>query len=819
MGNEASLEGEGLPEGLTAAAAAAAAAAGEGDGGAGSTLHTMIPAGMEADLSQLSEEERRQIAAVMSRAQGLPKGNVPPAAAEPPSMQRKPEFDTSHHPKQPGKPPDPGRPGQPTLSKSRTTDTLRTEQKSPGRSPSTTSLRESKSRMDFKEEQKSSIMPSFLTDSNPLSAVSSVVNKFNPFDLISDSDVSQEEATRKQKAAQKEQGKPEGITKSASQQQSPKRITKLQGPPKATSQQAGTTKSIPPQQPGKTKPQSLGTGKTTQALGPAEEEASQSEQAKPQLQQRGPTKSQPDPAKSDPAKSVPQGPSKILSQQPGPTKLPSQQPDPAKPPVQQSGPTKPLTQQPGPTKPPTQQPGPSKPPTQQPGPSKPPTQQPGPTKLPTPQTGASKTLTQQPGTTKPSTQQPGPSKTPTQQPGTMKPPAQQLGPTKPPPQQPGPTKPLGQQTTKPSSQQAEPGKPLQPQSTSSPSTALTSAQVPPKTFCPLCTTTELLLHTPEKANYNTCTQCQTTVCSLCGFSPPHITEVKEWLCLNCQMQRALGGDLAPVPSTPQQKQKVSPVVTASSVTKPAPPSHQTSLKKDVTPKPDLSKPPEIKKPPLLTKQPSIPGSPPAKAKQPSPRESVTQPTPHPEPSLKSEQAKAPMADDKPKQPKIQKPTADVVASSLAAAKPDLPGSKIQSQVQEKTAQPPKTDSAKSTQIIPPGGDKEVPPDSKGPSRTPSDSKLISQPGVISESKSQKQVDPIQKKEDPKKAQTKMSPKPEPSKCQKDLLLSQAQSLVLDNPHLYPSSPQRLKSIQEGSVLIWEVSQMPPNHSPQLPKRR
>lgn len=90
MGNEASLEGEGLPEGL---AAAAAAAAGGGAGGAGSPLHTVIPAGMEADLSQLSEEERRQIAAVMSRAQGLPKGSVTPAAAEPPSMHRHAQHD------------------------------------------------------------------------------------------------------------------------------------------------------------------------------------------------------------------------------------------------------------------------------------------------------------------------------------------------------------------------------------------------------------------------------------------------------------------------------------------------------------------------------------------------------------------------------------------------------------------------------------------------------------------------------------------------------------------------------------------------------
>lgn len=90
MGNEASLEGEGLPEGL---AAAAAAAAGGGAGGTGSPLRAAIPAGMEADLSRLSEEERRQIAAVMSRAQGLPKGSVPAAAAEPPSMHRHAQHD------------------------------------------------------------------------------------------------------------------------------------------------------------------------------------------------------------------------------------------------------------------------------------------------------------------------------------------------------------------------------------------------------------------------------------------------------------------------------------------------------------------------------------------------------------------------------------------------------------------------------------------------------------------------------------------------------------------------------------------------------
>uniref|UniRef100_A0A8D0GHG3 Zinc finger piccolo-type domain-containing protein n=1 Tax=Sphenodon punctatus TaxID=8508 RepID=A0A8D0GHG3_SPHPU len=403
MGNEASLEGgeglAGLPE--EGAGAAAAAAAGDG-GGQGPPLHPLISAGMEADLSQLSSEERRQIAAVMSRAQGLPKGNLPgTTSAEPPPMQRHPEFDTSHYSRQPGKPPDPG---PPSLSKSRTVDTLKTEQRSPGRSPSTTSLRESRSRTDFKEDQKPSMMSSFLSDANPFGAVSSVVNKFNPFDLISDSDAGQEESNKKQKAVQKEQAKPE--------------------------QQKGPTKQTTPQQ-----------------------------SPKPTAQQQG----SPDAAKAS-----------------------FQAPAPTKPSVQQTGPGKQPSQQPG------QQAGSPKPSSQQAGPTKPPSQQAGPAK-------------------QPSSQQVGSMKQPLQHPGPAKPSPQQAGPVKQPSQHPGPTKPSGQQPG-PEKQQAAVSRPAD--------------SVPKKTFCPLCTTTELLLHTPEKANYNTCTQCQTVVCSLCGFNPnPHITEV------------------------------------------------------------------------------------------------------------------------------------------------------------------------------------------------------------------------------------------------------------------------------------------------------
>uniref|UniRef100_A0A2K6UNU8 Zinc finger piccolo-type domain-containing protein n=1 Tax=Saimiri boliviensis boliviensis TaxID=39432 RepID=A0A2K6UNU8_SAIBB len=609
MGNEASLEGEGLPEGLV------------GPHGAGSPSHAVIPAGMEADLSQLSEEERRQIAAVMSRAQGLPKESVPPAAAESPSMHRKQELDSSHPPKQSGRPPDPGRPAQPGLSKSRTTDTFRSEQKLPGRSPSAISLKESKSRTDFKEEHKSSMMPGFLSEVNPLSAVSSVVNKFNPFDLISDSETSQEETTKKQKVVQKEQGKPEGISKPPSQQQSPKPVPKQQGPGKDPLQQDGPPKSVSSQQPEKIKSQPPGTGKPIQ--GPAQ--TPQTDQVKLSLQRDAskPQTKQADIVRGESVKPSLQSPSKPPIQQPSPRKPPAQQPGPeksqagpAKPPAQPPGLTKPLAQQPGTVKPPVQPPGTTKPPAQPLGPAKPPAQQtgsekpsleqpgpkalaqppgvgktpaqqPGPAKPPTQQVGTPKPVAQQPGLqspakasgpTKTPVKQPGPEKTPAQQAGPAKPSAQQTGPTKPPsqlpgpakppPQQPGSAKPLPQQpssakpllqqpgsaklpsqqpgSAKPSAQQPSPAKPSAQQSvkpvsqtgsakplqppTMSPSAKQPLSQGLPKTICPLCNTTELLLHVPEKANFNKCTECQTTVCSLCGFNPnPHLTEVSAFI--------------------------------------------------------------------------------------------------------------------------------------------------------------------------------------------------------------------------------------------------------------------------------------------------
>ena len=56
-----------------------------------------------------------------------------------------------------------------------------------------------------------------------------------------------------------------------------------------------------------------------------------------------------------------------------------------------------------------------------------------------------------------------------------------------------------------------------------------ASQAPPaatKSSCPLCKV-DLNIGSKDPPNYNTCTECKTTVCNLCGFNPmPHLTEVK-----------------------------------------------------------------------------------------------------------------------------------------------------------------------------------------------------------------------------------------------------------------------------------------------------
>ncbi|XP_069706151.1 protein piccolo [Phaenicophaeus curvirostris] len=675
-----------------------------------------------------------------------PWGRAPVHGAEPARFPRPArlaphsELDTSHHPRQPSKPPDPG---PPSLSKSRTVDVLKTEQRAPGRSPSSISLRESKSRTDLKEDQKPSMMPSFLSEANPLSAVTSVVNKFNPFDLISDSDSAHEEAGKKQKATQKEQGKPEeqrGLAKHPAQQQSPKLAVQQQGPVRPTPQQTESSKPVPQQQ-------QPGEPKQAQKPSPGHPADSKQEQARQPSQTRGPQKSQPQ--QSETTKPVQQQASAKPS--PGPTKPSPQQSDNARTSSQAPPSTKPSSQQPGPVKQPSQQParqgGPAKPSSQQAGPPKQPSQQPGPEKPSAQQTGPTKQPSQ-PGPGKPPPQQAGPVKQVLPQAGPTKPSSQTAGAAKPPAQQPG--------FTKPPSQQPESEKPSEQKQAGATQPA---ESTPKKTFCPLCTTTELLLHAPEKANYNTCTQCHTVVCSLCGFNPnPHITEIKEWLCLNCQMQRALGGDLAPghgpgpQPPPPKQKTPVPP-----STAKPLP-QPQPVQKKDASPKPDPSQLAESKKTLPQKKQPSLPGSPPVKSKQ--PRAEPAEISQQIDPAPKSDQAKPTQAEDKQNQSTIQKPTTDSVPTSAAPGpKQDSAGPKPPPTQQEVTDSS-KPEPAKPSQDTHSAADK---PDSKPfpqVSRQKSDPKLVSQPGARPDAKTQKTVQPAQTKDDPKKLQTKLSPKPD-----------------------------------------------------------
>eukprot|EP00063_Salmo_salar_P029144 XP_014003979.1 PREDICTED: protein piccolo-like isoform X4 [Salmo salar] len=109
-----------------------------------------------------------------------------------------------------------------------------------------------------------------------------------------------------------------------------------------------------------------------------------------------------------------------------------------------------------------------------------------------------------------------------------------------------------------------------------------------KPLCPVCNTTGLNLNTKEPPNHNTCTQCKTVVCSLCGFSPPD-SGGKEWLCLTCQMQRALGG--SDPPGTPKMKPQPSPNKASIS---PAPQKKDTSTQGSIqkNPAPSATQPPK-----------------------------------------------------------------------------------------------------------------------------------------------------------------------------------------------------------------------------------
>ncbi|MGH0149879.1 UNVERIFIED_CONTAM: hypothetical protein FKN15_016276 [Acipenser sinensis] len=437
------------------------------------------------------------------------------------------------------------------------------------------------------------------------------------------------------------------------------------------------------------------------------------ETQKAQSQQPGPTKA-----------AQQQGSPKLTQQQQGPSRPgPQQQAGPIHP--QQQGPPKTGPQQQGPAKTGPPQQGPTKTGPQQQGPTKTGPPQQGPAKTGPPQQGPAKTGSPQQGPAKPGPQQqgaakPGPQQSPPnhgpQQQSPVKSGLQQQGPVKLGPQQQGPAKPPFQQPDHrkdPSKQES-----LSSQSQGSPSSSTPTHK---KTHCPLCTTTELLLHTPEKANYNTCTQCHIVVCSQCGFNPnPHMTEVKEWLCLNCQVQRAMGMDVSGPPMAKPQPQQPKQQVTPGSPQKTEP-----------------SKAPEPKKPSPLTKQQSVSSSPPIKPKEPLSDSLIQKQAQQKDLTPKRGPAK-PQEDSKQKQTGVQKPPDQTVSTSLA------PGIKQASQVPQgppptQQKQPTQVqDATKPTSQPPQVGVKQMQPDPKLQPQQKSSPKPTEQ---SLEAKSQKSGDP------------------------------------------------------------------------------
>ncbi|XP_028427092.1 protein piccolo [Perca flavescens] len=436
MGNEASLEGgegppSGLPEGL----------APDGKGG-----FVRVSDGTPVNLSELSEEQRRQLAAAMSRAQARQPGGA--AAARRPS-----ESDTHQRSQQVG-----ASRGPTGLSKSRTVDAFNQGppgKPTPGRSPSSLSLFESRFRQEPKDpETKSSSMfgSSFMSSMTSVSSsISSMGDSVNipKFGLFGDEEEGDASAT----LVSKQGGKPPGKG--------------------------------PQQGPGPKGPQQGG----------------------PQKQGQGPPGQGPKPGQGPPGQGPKQGQ--------GP---PGQGPKSGQGPPGQGPPGQAPRQGQGP---PGQGPKSGQGPPGQGPPGQAPRQSQGP-----------------PGQGPPGQQAPKPGQGPPGQ-GAIQsgPPQQKGGPPQQGPGKPGPKPGPGAHPVEPAKSGGPPGQ--------------QGAGKPGAGLCPLCKTTQLNIGSKDPTNYNNCTECKNQVCSLCGFSPPD-SAGKEWLCLNCQMQRAMGGMDPPGMTKPKQ---------------------------------------------------------------------------------------------------------------------------------------------------------------------------------------------------------------------------------------------------------------------------
>ncbi|XP_060926695.1 protein piccolo [Limanda limanda] len=510
MGNEASLEGgdgqpAGLPEGL----------APDGKGG-----FVRVSTGSPVDLAELSGEERRQLAAALARAQGRQPGGA--AAARRPS-----ESDAQQRPQQVG-----ASRGPTGLSKSRTVDAFNQGspgKAAPGRSPSSLSLFESRFRQEPKDpETKSAGMfgSSFLSGSNPLSAVSSMTSSMSSsissmgdsvniskFGLFGDEEEGDAAPEAKQGGKPPGKGPQQGPGPKGPQQGGPQKQGQGPKPGQGPSGQGPRQGQAPPGQgpPGQGPPGQA----PRQGQGPPGQGQQGQQGPKPG---QGPTGQQgPKPGQGPPGQAPRQGQGPPGQGPPG-----QQGPKPGQGPPGQQGP-KPGQGPPGQQGP---KPGQGPPGQQGPKPGQGPPGQQGP----------------KPGQGPPGQQGPKPGQGPPGQQGPKPGPPQQTG--GPPQQGPGKSGPKQQGPPGPGAHHGEPPK----------SGGPLGQQGPGKTgggLCPLCKTTQLNTGSKDPPNYSNCTECKNQVCSLCGFSPPD-SAGKEWLCLNCQMQRAMGGMDPPGMTKPKQ---------------------------------------------------------------------------------------------------------------------------------------------------------------------------------------------------------------------------------------------------------------------------
>ncbi|XP_042304226.1 protein bassoon-like isoform X2 [Sceloporus undulatus] len=197
------------------------------------------------------------------------------------------------------------------------------------------------------------------------------------------------------------------------------------------------------------------------------------------------------------------------------------------------------------------------------------------------------------------------------------------------------------------------------------------APLPSSTLCPICKTTELT-SSPNQPNFNTCTQCHNKVCNQCGFNPnPHLTEVQEWLCLNCQMQRALGMDMTTAPRSKSQQQLHSPSLS---------PSHSPAKQPPTQPQvaPGLEKQPGAMqlgpRPGAGVMQPETPKPSPASAQ----REQHSQVQPKPAAPQEAVRSSPQHQQAKPSSTDQRKTVGDSPAKTPAPA----PGTGVQEQPQE-----------------------------------------------------------------------------------------------------------------------------------------